>query len=85
MWNFIERIDGYNLTEDTYRWVRVSKDSEWEPAFIQKVDTYDKLVYTLCGNDMEEYLTDCYEWGPIIEHSGYRTLKTSIRCLTGFK
>ena len=75
MWNFIERIDGYELTEDTYRWVRVSKDSEWEPARIQKMKQYDKLVYTVCGDGMEEYLTDCYEWGPIIDQPGYQTRK----------
>lgn len=49
------------------RWVRITKDSDWCVAEIRKgwIDPM-ALVYFACGDEVEESVDDCYEWGPVI-------------------
>ena len=55
------------LEDGQYRWVRLSKDEGFIPATIHKdALRKDRLIYFICGNEMEDYVEDCYEWGPVI-------------------
>ena len=61
--------DVKELRAGTYRWVRVYPNDDWTPARIEEesFSRSNRLVYFICGNEVEEYVEDCYEWGPIIK------------------
>lgn len=50
------------------RWVRMYHGERWRAAEIGKSEVYDRLTYTICGEeDLAEHVEDCYEWGPVIQ------------------
>ena len=61
--------DVIELRPGTYHWVRVYPDSDWTPARIEEEwrSRSNRLVYFICGNEVEEYVENCYELGAIIE------------------
>lgn len=54
-----------DLAAGQYRWVRVDEGGEWEPAAI-KEGFNGRLVYFVTQDEMEDYVEDCYEMGPVI-------------------
>lgn len=54
------------LEAGQYRWCRVNEDGKWEPVAILKSPFCDHLVYYITGDEMEDYVEDCYEMGPVI-------------------
>lgn len=53
------------LEAGQYRWCRVYEDSKWEPVAIEE-GFNGRLVYFVTQDEMEDYVEDCYEMGPVI-------------------
>ena len=54
------------LKQGQYRWARVCEDDDWTTAEIVGNYFSKRLMYFVCGNEVEEPVEDCYEWGPVI-------------------